>query len=333
MTRTFPVAPLRMLSWRLLSIVFPMCFAVCAASVAQAQDASKALNNLFQNLRSPGKSGKSNSPQDMLGELLGGKPAPAPGTGHGDDLVKLLTESLSDVDEPKEIEIGRQLASVLLGAKPLATDLRLQRYVNRLGRWISLHSSRPNLPWTFGVLEDAGYNAFAAPGGFIFVTRGLIERVRDESELAGILAHEVIHVIDKHHLVALQKSARSGLLAQVLASKLEKQLPGGLSERLINLGREVYTKGLSQQDEYDADRRGVALAARAGFDPYGLVAALQGLQAQSRKDSAFELVLSTHPATTERLNQVETAMGNRLDHLVPEGAPVALRQRLDSTSP
>lgn len=321
--------------WRYLGRAIVASIAISLAGLAQAQDASKALNSLFQNLLSPGKPGKNNSPQDALGDLLGGKPAPAPstGAGSGEDLVKLLTDSLIDVDEPKEIEIGRQLASILLGAKKLVPDIRMQLYVNRLGRWISLHSSRPDLPWTFGVLDDAGYNAFAAPGGFIFVTRGLIERVRDESELAGILAHEVIHVVDKHHLAALQKSARSGLLGQILANKLQNKLPAGLSERLINLGREVYTKGLSQQDEFDADRRGVVLAARAGFDPYGLVAALQNLQAQSRQDSAFELLLSTHPATTVRLLQVETAMGNRLDRLVPQGPPISLRQRINSTHP
>lgn len=303
------------------------------ANPTHAQDPSKALNNLFDSLVNPGKGGKKNSAQDLLGDLLGGKPAPAPKAAGGDDLVKLLTDSLTDIDEPREIEIGRQLSSILLGAKALDPDLKLQRYVNRLGRWISLHSSRPTLPWTFGVLNDPGYNAFAAPGGFIFVTLGLIDRVADESELAGIVAHEVVHVEDKHHLVALQKSARSGLLTQVLANNLQKKLPLELSERLINLGREVYTKGLSQQDEFDADRRGVTLAARAGFDPYGLVAALQGLQLQSGTDSAFELLLSTHPATTLRLGQVEAVMGSHMDQLVPQGTLMSLKQRINSLEP
>ena len=74
---------------------------------------------------------------------------------------------------------------MLLGSKPLHTDMALQRYVNLLGRWISLQSSRPDLGWTFAVLDDAGYNAFAAPGGYVFVTKGLVDRVADESELAG----------------------------------------------------------------------------------------------------------------------------------------------------
>ena len=298
------------------------------SGLASAQDASKALNSLFDNLMNPGKPGKNKSPADLVGELLVDKPAKS-ATGD-EDLVKLLSDSLTDIDEPREIEIGRQLSSILLGAKPLDPDRKLQQYVNRLGRWISLHSSRPKLPWTFAVLDDQGYNAFAAPGGFVFVTRGLINRVQDESELAAILAHEVIHVVDKHHLVALQKSARSGLLGQLVANRLQKKMPAGFSERLINLGREVYTKGLSQQDEFDADRRGITLVARAGFDPYGLVAALQGLQTRSSQDGAFELLLSTHPATLLRLSQVEAAMGTQVDGLTPTGPSVTLKQRLDS---
>lgn len=297
-------------------------------SAVWAQDTTRAINNLFQNLLNPSKPGKDSSASGVLGNLLGNKPDT--GSRQEPDLVKLLTDSLTDIDEPKEIEIGRNLASILLGAKRLDPDLALQRYVNQLGRWISLHSARPNLPWTFGVLDDAGYNAFAAPGGFVFVTRGLIEHVADESELAAILAHEVIHVIDKHHLVALQKSARSGLLGQVLSSQLQKKLPGGLSERLLALGREVYTKGLSQQDELDADRRGVALATRAGFEPYGLVAVLQILQAQSAQDSAFALTFSTHPATDMRLAQIEAAMGDRLDQFAPGSKPISIKQRLNS---
>ncbi|HEX2546146.1 MAG TPA: M48 family metalloprotease, partial [Ramlibacter sp.] len=139
--------------------------------------------------------------------------APAP-----NDLIQMLSESVDRIDEPKEIEIGRQLAAVLLGSKPLHPDLALQRYVNRLGRWISLQSTRPNLPWTFGVLDDPGFNAFAAPGGYVFVTKGLVDRV-DEAELAGILAHEITHVTGKHHLQALAARARSGLATQLIASQ------------------------------------------------------------------------------------------------------------------
>jgi predicted Zn-dependent protease len=111
------------------------------------------------------------------------------------------------------------------------------------------------------VLDDNGYNAFAAPGGYVFVTKGLVDRVADESELAGILAHEITHVVQRHHLQAMRKTARAGALTQVIGSAARTTTWGAhLSAQLLNLGRNLYAKGLDQEDEFDADRQGVALA-------------------------------------------------------------------------
>ncbi|MDB5914651.1 MAG: peptidase [Ramlibacter sp.] len=250
----------------------------------------------------------------------------APQTAAPSDLLQMLSQSIDNIDEPREIEIGRQLASVLLGSKPLHPDPGLQRYVNRLGRWISLQSERPQLPWTFGVLDDPGFNAFAAPGGYVFVTKGLVDRV-DEAELAGILAHEVTHVTGKHHLKALAAKARSGLAAQLLASQLRGNVGGAISAQMLALGRNLYSSGLDQSDEYAADREGVALAARAGFDPYGLPAVLQQLRTAAPDNPLFSLTLSTHPPAQLRLEQLEASMGSRLDAF--SGKPtVSVAQRL-----
>ena len=239
-------------------------------------------------------------------------------------------QSIDQIDEAKEIQIGKQVAAVLLGSKPLVADMAMQRYVNQLGRWISLQSSRPGLPWTFAVLDDPGFNAFAAPGGYVFVTKGLVNRVADEAELAGILAHEISHVTAKHHLIAMSKAARAGLLTQAISSQLKNNLAGQVSGQLLTLSRDVYTKGLDQTDEFDADRSGVTLAARAGFDPYGLVAVLQELRTAAPDDSLFALSLSTHPTPQLRLNQLEAAMGNRLDGFSGQ-RPVRIAQRLQAT--
>jgi predicted Zn-dependent protease len=278
---------------------------------AQAQDPGKMLGGLLQNMFKPNAGGNNSAP------------AAATNTN---DLANLLSQSMEQIDEPKEIEMGRQLSAVLLGAKPLYKDVALQRYVNRLGRWISLQSERPHLPWTFAVLDDPGYNAFAAPGGYVFVTKGLIDSVADESELAGILAHEIHHVVAKHHLKALRKSAQAGLLTRALASQLNNNAQGMLSAQLLALGREVYSKGLDQGDEFDADRSGVALAARAGFDPYGLVAVLQQLRTAKPDNPAYTLALSTHPATQTRLDQLEAAMGQRLDALSGKPSPTVAQR-------
>ena len=293
-----------------------------APSLAPAQGVMNLLNSLGSSV------GGGSSPGGLLGTLSGNAAPPA---AQGDDLISLLTRSSETIDEASEIKIGRQLAAVLLGSKPLHPDARLQAYVNRLGRWISLQSERPDLPWTFVVLDDNGYNAFAAPGGYVFVTKGLIDRCADESELAGILAHEITHVTQRHHLQAMRKTAQSGLLTQLVASQIKTNAVGGLvASQVLALGRNLYARGLDQGDEFEADRRGVALSARSGFDPFGLPAALQVLRAASPGNPMFTLSLATHPPADQRLEQLQQAMGNRLDGLAGAG-PVTLAQRIQGS--
>lgn len=283
-------------------------------SLAPAQDdATKAIGGLLQGLlRGNQNNNAPSKSQDGLGALLGGNKAAGNKVNVG-ELAGLLSQSIEQIDEPKEIQIGRHLAAVLLGAKPLHPNAGLQRYVNRLGRWISLQTPRPQLPWTFGVLDDEGYNAFAAPGGYIFVTKGLIDRMADEADLAAVLSHEMAHVVGKHHLQAIQKSAQSGLLTRALATQVGGGVGGALSEQLLLLGRDLYSRGLDQGDEFEADRIGVTYATAAGYDPYGLLAVLQQMAATPGDNPAFALTFSTHPSTTARLDQLEQAMGQRLD--------------------
>lgn len=289
---------------------------------ARAQDAGRALG-IFNSIIRPSQAPSPVMPGNPLGALL---PQVGGGRAGGADLIQMLTQSLDQIDEPREIEIGRQLAAVLLGSKPLHPDQALQRYVNQLGRWISLQSARPQLPWTFGVLDDPGFNAFAAPGGYVFVTKGLIDRV-DEAELAGILAHEITHVTDRHHLKALRAKARAGIATQLLGSQLNSNVAGAVSAQLLALGRDLYSNGLDQDDEFDADRNGVALAASAGLDPYGLPSVLQQLRTAAPDNPLFTLSLRTHPAPQLRLEQLEQAMGNRLDRFAGQPA-MPLSQRL-----
>jgi len=155
-----------------------------------------------------------------------------------------------------------------------------------------------------------------------------VDRV-DEAELAGILAHEVTHVTGRHHLQALAANARSGLAARLLASQVRGSAAGSLvSAQMLALGRDLYARGLDRGDEFEADRHGVALAARAGFDPYGLPAVLQQLRTEKPEDPLFTLTLGTHPPAQQRLEQLETAMGRRLDaHSGKASVPIAQRLR------
>ena len=297
--------------------------AALALTLAPITGQSQGVMDLLNALGSSGSS--SSSAGSLLGAITGGGNTAAP---QGDDLVSMLTRSVESIDEPREIEIGRQLAAVLLGSKPLHPDMALQRYVNQLGRWISLQSPRPNLPWTFVVLDDPGYNAFAAPGGYVFVTKGLVDRCADEAELAGILSHEITHVTAKHHLLAMRKTAQSGMLTKLLASQIKTNAVGNVvASQFLALGRNLYARGLDQTDEFEADRTGVALATRAGFDPYGLVSVLQQLRTATPDNPLFALSLATHPPAQTRIEQLELAMGKNLDGFTG-AAPVTLAQRM-----
>jgi predicted Zn-dependent protease len=217
------------------------------------------------------------------------------------DSAKNVGKAVRDIDEPEEITIGNDVASRLLGAAPLAADPQLQRYVNQVGRWLAAQTERPDLPWRFGVLEAPQLNAFAVPGGTIFVTRGLVQKMKSEAELAGVLAHEISHVLRKHHLKAIQKNAQAALAGEALNTAL-KDRAGAAREKLISFGTEMYGRGLDKSDELEADRLGVVIAARAGYDAYGLPSVIQTLQAMNPEDSGLALMFKTHPAPAERLD-------------------------------
>src|SRR5258706_418166 len=216
------------------------------------------------------------------------------------DSAKNIRSATREINEAEEIAIGNDLAARLLGAAPLAAEPRLQRYVNLVGRWVAAQTSRPGLPWRFGVLEAPQLNAFAVPGGTVFVTRGLVERMKSEAELAAVLAHEIVHVQQKHHLKAIQKGAQTALAGDTLAFALKDARSGAARDKLLSLGTELYSRGLDEGDEFEADRLGVVLAARAGYDSYGLPAVLQTLQAMKAQEPSLALMFKTHPSPRER---------------------------------
>ena len=228
------------------------------------------------------------------------------------DTVKNVGKAVKEIDEPEEIAIGRDVASRLVGAAPLVPDPQLQRYVNHVGRWLAAQTERPDLPWQFGVLDHSNVNAFAVPGGTIFITRGLLEKMRNEAELAGVLGHEIVHVLRKHHLKAIQKGAQTALAGDA-ASMALRDRAGPARDKLISLGTELYSRGLDKSDELEADRLGIVIAARAGYDAYGLPSVLQTLQAMNAQDSSLALLFKTHPAPGERLDALAERMQPTLD--------------------
>lgn len=221
------------------------------------------------------------------------------------------TINLKKPSREEEIRLGRGIAGNLLGAAPLVKDAALQKYVNQVGRWVASQSERPDLPWHFGVIESEDLNAFAAPGGYVLITKGIYRQLRNEAELAGVLAHEIGHVVKKHQLKLLQKQQLLSLGAGLLSGKLGKENP--TVQKVIGSGAEISARSLDKDAEYEADRIGVVLAGRAGYDPYGLPEVLQTIGHAGKDDSRVALLFKTHPHPDDRLAKLGDAIGGRLD--------------------
>jgi predicted Zn-dependent protease len=225
-------------------------------------------------------------------------------------------EASKELSQENEIALGDALTASFLGAAPLHADANLQRYVNRVGRWVALHSDRPDLPWTFSVIDTETINAFAMPGGSVIVSSGLLKRLASESELAGVLAHEIAHVVKKHQVTAIQSSTKADLLKSIgtevasdrigarggVAGQVLKPFALDMAGNLIKDG--FFLRPLDRSLETEADQLAVVLAVRSGYDPYGLAGALQML-AQYKGDADAASLFSTHPSPSDRLADLE----------------------------
>jgi predicted Zn-dependent protease len=234
-----------------------------------------------------------------------------------ENLTTLIAPKKMSAEEEKHF--GREAAATLLGAAPLVRDEPLQTYVNRVGQWVALQTGRSDIEWRFGVLDTPNVNAFAAPAGYILVTRGLIERLENEAELAGVLGHEIAHVIERHHADAMKKKERSGALANIAADATEGRGNKLVAGALTNVAKGLYASGLDKGDEYEADRLGIVYATRAGYHPYGLPRVIH-MYAGAAGEKGFELLFSTHPSPGERLSALDAAMGDRLARFEASGA-------------
>lgn len=241
----------------------------------------------------------------------------------GISVAQSYQEATRDIPEEEEIALGEKVLSGALGAAPLYADERVQRYVNQVGRWVASNSERPNLPWRFAVLDSKLANAGAAPGGQIYITTGLLFRMRSEAELAGALAHEIAHVVQKHHLRAYQKKFMGDVFQAVGTAAVSQAKVGGgalgqaAKQYVAKVGigevRSMILLSLDRGEEEQADRMGMVLAARAGYDPYGLPTVLQILQDISKEQGTLSTLYSTHPAPATRLSSLDQAFGKSME--------------------
>jgi beta-barrel assembly-enhancing protease len=204
------------------------------------------------------------------------------------------------ISTQQEMEMGAQHAAEINRQLPIITDNTVNNYVNTLGRNIAAQGQR-QIPYRFYVVNAPQVNAFAVPGGHIYINRGLIERARNMSELAGVLAHEIGHVEHRHGVDQLERMQGANL-ALTAAYVLLGRTPTGVEEAAIGVGGNLYFARHSREAENEADASAVGLLVRAGIDPNGLPSFFNVLLAeQQRQPGAVEQWFSTHPLTTDRV--------------------------------
>lgn len=208
-----------------------------------------------------------------------------------------------------EESVGRASVASILGAASLHSSNELQRYVNLVGGQIaSKTDAKQN--WRFGVLETESVNAFAAPGGFVLVTTGLLRLLDNEDELAGVLAHEIAHVTRQHHYQAVIRQRNAEAAMKGLQDDLGKDAAEFAT--LTRASAVLYARGLDKNLEYEADMIGVQLMTIAGYDPSAHLSVLEKLHIAGSNDSRMTLLVSTHPSARERIDYLIAAGVERL---------------------
>jgi predicted Zn-dependent protease len=186
--------------------------------------------------------------------------------GQAKDALDQANKAIQDLKftPAEEQQLGADVSARLREKYGVVQDDAVHKYVTLVGTVVAQNSARANLPWTFIVLDTDGVNAFAAPGGFVHITRGALALIQDEAELAGVLAHEIGHVTARHTIKAVQKGKVEGALAKAATRNAFLE---GVGNRLYGITLE---NSFDRGDEMEADKIAAALANQPGYSPAGL---------------------------------------------------------------
>jgi beta-barrel assembly-enhancing protease len=200
------------------------------------------------------------------------------------------------ITESEEITLGAEVSDRVRARYGVVQDAAVHKYVALVGTVLTGNGPRPDLPWHFVVLDTDGVNAFAAPGGFIHITRGALGLMASEAELAGVLAHEISHVTEKHTVNAVQKNK----LIQVGAEESITKNPA-LWNKLVDVTSDLVMAGFGRGEELESDRDGLKMADAAGYAPQGLAGFLTRLSERNASSSGKQGLFASHPEMKERL--------------------------------
>ena len=232
------------------------------------------------------------------------------------DRLKQAQEAKSKVDqkvgqirisEADERKLGEEVSAKLRQEFGVYQDKDVTRYVSLVGKVLTQGSSRPQLDWQFIVLDTDGVNAFASPGGIVHVTRGLLGLIKTESELAGVLGHEITHVTAKHTVRAIEKNKLVSLTAQEVGGS------SGLADSVLSklsaaAYKTIISNAFDRDDEVEADRIGIGLANKAGYSPHGLAAVLTRLEERNKNQDQPNGLFASHPLIKDRITNIAEAI-------------------------
>lgn len=230
-------------------------------------------------------------------------------------IVALFATAGCSVSEQDEIALGRRAAAQVDAKYPLVTDTGITNYVQALGLRLATGTTRPNLPWHFSVIDSKDVNAFALPGGFVYVNRGLIERAERMDELAGAMGHEIGHVVRRHSVQQLKRSggARIGL---ALFCGLTSFCDNRGARIALDLGGAAWLARHSRSAEAEADSEAVANTVRAGISPEGVPALFQVLIAVRKSEPGLvQAFFGSHPVEEDRVAQTQRLV-DRVDPVI-----------------
>ena len=205
---------------------------------------------------------------------------------------------LSSISNRQEVQIGKQINQQLVSREiRLYRNPEINRYINEIGQRMELQSKRPDIPYTFQVVDDKGINAFATMGGFVYVNRGLIAAADNEAQLASVMAHEIGHIEGRHAIQQMRQAA----IAKGLATA------AGLNRNtIVNIGVELaLQRPNSRKDEFQADQLGLETLKQTGYAPVAMVDFMQKLL---KRGGSVPTFLSSHPATSDRINALQQAI-------------------------